>query len=92
LDVSESILAEADRIVSNDRRETYGHPLDDYDRAAKIWSGILGIEVTAEQAIMCMIGVKLSRECHRPKRDNRVDLAGYAKCLDLVVEERARRK
>jgi hypothetical protein len=32
-----------------------------------------------------MIGVKMSRECNRPKRDNRVDLAGYAETLDMVV-------
>ena len=38
--------------------------------------------------IYCMIAVKISRECHRPKRDNRVDIAGYAEALDMVVNYR----
>lgn len=36
-----------------------------------------------------MIAVKISRECHRPKRDNRVDIAGYAEVLDMVIEFQA---
>ena len=45
----------------------------------------MGIEVTPQQSIRCMIAVKISRECHWPKRDNRVDIAGYAEALDMVV-------
>jgi hypothetical protein len=88
----ETGLQEAQRLVYGDRGEAYGHPLDDYSRTAEIWSAILGHTVTAEQAILCMIGVKLSRECHAPKRDNMVDAAGYAECLLRVRSERARRE
>jgi len=70
------------------RGQDYGHPYEDFSRTAKIWSAILGIEVTPQQAILCMIAVKISRECHRPKRDNRVDIAGYAEALDMVVNYR----
>jgi len=35
-----------------------------------------------------MIGVKISRECNKPKRDNRIDIAGYAEALDMVVNYR----
>jgi hypothetical protein len=31
-----------------------------------------------------MVGVKMSREVNRPKRDNRVDMAGYTGTLELV--------
>ena len=31
-----------------------------------------------------MCGLKLVREMHRHKRDNLVDLAGYAKVTDMV--------
>ena len=72
------------------------HRLDFYDvdslevivrRSAEI----LNIPITAEQAALCMVAVKISRECHRPKRDNRVDGAGYFKVLDMIINERERR-
>ncbi len=83
-----SILFEARNLVHGDRGEDYGHPFHDFSRTAKIWSAILGVDVTPEQVALCMIGVKISRECHRPKRDNRVDIAGYAEALDMVVNYR----
>lgn len=89
---TESAVQEAQRLVYGARGADYGHPLDDYTRTAALWSPILGIPVTAEQAILCMIQVKVSREVNRPKRDNRVDMAGYAECLDRVHDERKRRK
>ena len=86
----ESILDEAKRIVHGDRGENYGHPFEDFSRTAKIWSAILGINVTPEQVALCMIGLKISREVNRPKRDNIVDGAGYFETLDMVKKERRR--
>lgn len=74
----ETILEEAQRLVYGARNDDYGHPADDYAKVAMIWTAILGVEVTAKQAALCMVGVKIAREVHRPKRDNLVDLAGYA--------------
>lgn len=84
----ESILAEAERLVTGDRNGAYGHPHEDFTRTAKIWSGILGFDVSPEQIGLCMIGLKLSREVHRHKHDNLVDMAGYAKTVDMVHEYR----
>ena len=89
--MSESVLAEADRIVDGDRQTDYGHPLDDFGKAALMWTAILGVDVTPEQVALCMCAVKISRQCNRPKRDNLVDLAGYAKTCQMVIDERARR-
>lgn len=88
----ESILEEAKRIVHGDRGENYGHPFEDFSRTAMIWSAILGIDVEPEQVALCMVGVKISREVNRPKRDNIVDGAGYFETLDMVKNERARRE
>ncbi len=88
MDIRESILFEAHNLVHGVRGEDYGHPYEDFSRTAKIWSAILGVDVTPEQVALCMIGVKISRECNKPKRDNRIDIAGYAEALDMVVNYR----
>jgi len=88
----ESILFEAHNLVHGVRGEDYGHPYEDFSRTAKIWSAILGVDVTPEQVALCMIGVKISRECNKPKRDNRIDIAGYAETLDMVVNYREHRE
>ncbi|MFJ5532461.1 DUF6378 domain-containing protein [Streptomyces sp. NPDC093261] len=71
-----------------DRQRTYGHPREDYTRVAWMWSAILGAEVTAEQAALCMVAVKISRLCHTPEhRDSVVDLIGYGIVYDRIVRE-----
>ena len=84
----ESCLQEAQHICDSVRGADYGHPLDDWTRTAAMWSAVLGVPVTAEQALLCMVCVKVSRECNRPKRDNLVDIAGYAYCLERVQQRR----
>lgn len=85
----EDIELEARAIVRDgDRQKEYGHPRDDWTRTAKIWSGILGIDVTPEQAMLCMIGTKMSRLIHTPHHhDSMVDIIGYAICYDRLNEE-----
>lgn len=87
----ESTLQEAQRLVHGDRGVAYGHPLDDFSRTAAMWSAILDHPVSAEQVGLCMCAVKISRQCNMPKRDNMVDLAGYAETVQMVIDERAGR-
>jgi hypothetical protein len=80
---TEDILEEALRITSGDRQNTYGPPDQDFQRTALMWSALKGVEFTAREVAMFMIALKLSRETHQMKRDNSVDIAGYARCLDI---------
>lgn len=86
-----NILEEANGLVHGDRQAAYGHPLDDFSRTAKLWSAILGHEVTPEQVGLCMCAVKISRQVNKPKRDNLVDLAGYAATVQMVLDEQYKR-
>lgn len=87
----ESILEEAHHLVHGNRGDDYGHPLDDFTKTALIWSAIFGINVKPEQVPLAMVGVKISREVNKPKRDNRVDGAGYFETLQMVHDELERR-
>ena len=87
----EDIASYAARLVSDDRQNEYGHPLDNLDRAARIWSVILDHKVSAEQVALCMVGMKIARQVHKPKPDTVVDIIGYALTLHMVEVERAKR-
>jgi len=85
--VDKSLPDEAVRLVSGDRAKVYGHPADDFGRAALIWSGVLGHPVTAEQVALCMLGVKMARLHHTPDhRDSVVDAHGYLLAYWACIE------
>ena len=79
-----SILQEAAEIVAGPRQVSYGPPEKCLPVIASLWSAYLGKEVTAADVAVLNILQKIARERHRPKRDNRVDIAGYAELLDRV--------
>ena len=82
-----TVLEEAQSLVYGERDKDYGKVTPNFSRIAQIWGAILGCEVTAEQVGLCMIGVKMARQCHKPKRDNLVDIAGYAATLEKLEKE-----
>ena len=81
-----SILDDAKHLVAGTRNEAYGHPLQDFQRVAVIWSGVLNMLVTPEQVGLCLAGLKLAREAYQHQRDSLVDLAGYAECLQMIAD------
>lgn len=92
----ESALLEAHRLVHGDRGHNYGHPIEDFQRTANIWNVLFGGKADGSpfephDVPLAMIAVKLSRETHIPKRDNRVDIAGYAETAEMVYEKYADR-
>lgn len=76
------MLAEASNIISGERDRQYGGPEDNFERIAKIWSVIFGVEVTKEDVAMAMVAVKVARYASKSgfQPDTWVDIAGYAAC------------
>ena len=73
-----SILLKAKHLVSKDRAKVYGDSKINHDRIAKLWSVILGKEITSQQVIMCMTALKLARLIETPDHtDTWTDICGY---------------
>lgn len=84
-----NVLQKAQLTVAS-RGKDYGTPLVNHTRIAKIWSVILGVEVTPEQVMLCMIGTKMTRLVETPGHpDSILDIAGYAWCMDDALAEAA---
>jgi hypothetical protein len=80
------VLREAEKLITGDRNETYGTPTQNFDNIAKLWNVQFrhllkdGAEFAAADVALAQIHVKMARMVAQPKRDNFVDLAGYAAC------------
>jgi|TARA_R100000479_G_scaffold145545_1_gene80990 hypothetical protein len=74
----EEILEEAERLVNGNRAKDYGDAYENHDRIAKMWSVLLGKEVTVRQVYQCMVAVKLCRLIETPDHeDSWIDICGY---------------
>ena len=84
-------LDTTDKLVQ-DRGAVYGHPLDDFGRAAKLKEVVASIKDPILRHAAEMICVKLARLCQSPEHlDSWDDIGGYAKTGRMVIEERERR-
>lgn len=78
-------LAQATKLVYQDRRKDYGTPLENHKRTAELWSNYLGVSLTARDVCMLNILQKVSRDRFKPLADNLVDIAGYAENAHLCA-------
>lgn len=85
-----SILQVADGIV-NDRSEeadrNYGPFSEGMDRAAMIFNGMTGLNVTGREMFKALIALKFSRESYNHKQDNLLDSAAYIAGLENYENE-----
>lgn len=86
----DSILVEAQNLVHGPRQASYGHPADDFQRTADLLNVLSkrGRAWLPSDVALVMMCVKLSRQANAYKRDNLVDLCGYAECWARIVEGR----
>ena len=72
-------LNEAELLINGPRANDYGESQINHERIATMWSIICKTEITPEQVIACMIGLKLSRLSEDiTKSDSWLDIIGYA--------------
>ncbi len=80
------LLNEAAELIHGDRNKTYGSPVENFENTAALWTIQLrnklkpGEEITAPEVALLMIHLKMARTINQPKRDNFLDVAGYAAC------------
>lgn len=87
-----NILLEASRVTSGDRARYYGHPADNHANTAEFWVAYMarrfGIRVPLNSRDVCnmMVLLKVSRDANAPKRDNDVDICGYARNKEQIEQ------
>lgn len=96
----QTVLEEANHLIYGPRNADYGHPIEDFSRTGIMWSGVLrdwALTVTDPRNVppvppelvgLCQVEVKVSREVNKHKRDNLVDIGGYAGTVDMVATYR----
>jgi hypothetical protein len=84
----DNCLRIADDVVSGNRRNDYGTPLENHSRTARLWTAYLKLEVSAEDVCMLNILQKISRGMHSITPDTLVDICGYARNIQIIREEK----
>lgn len=80
-----SIFEEAASLVDGPRQDDYGDPVECMAKWAEILRLLYGWDIDAHKASMAMAQLKIVRETYTPKRDNRVDGAGYLDIADRAA-------
>ncbi len=86
-----NILEEADKIVnkrSEEKERQYGPFSEGMERAAMIFTGMTGINITAVEMFKALIALKLSRESYKHKEDNLLDAIAYLGALNNYFEDK----
>lgn len=82
----DAVLREDGKLIAH-RRESYGDPAEFFQAVAKRWTLTLGIPVTPEEAVLCMLDLKHERLRRNPRHaDSILDTAGYAAILREIAQ------
>lgn len=88
-----NILEEALKATDGDRPSQYGHPREHFKRTVALVNAHFAHKLREPLVVddwpVLMILDKLARLAHRGQRDSLVDVAGYARTLEMVQEARA---
>ena len=81
-------LDTAEGLINGPRAKEYGPAKMNHERIAKIWGIILEREITPEEVVACMVGLKLARLAEDiSKDDSWVDIIGYAALGGEIIND-----
>jgi hypothetical protein len=86
-----SISQEAHSIVNErdeEKERMYGPFSEGMDRAASIFNGMSGLNISGKEMFIAMIALKFSRESYNHKKDNLLDAISYIQGLENYMNER----
>ena len=86
-----NILDKANKIVNNrseEKERQYGPFSEGMDRAAQIFNGMTGLNITGREMFKAMVALKLSRESYNHKEDNLLDAVAYIGGLNNYENEK----
>ena len=86
-----SLCEQAHEIVNerNEEKERkYGPFSEGMDRAASIFNGMTGLNITGKEMYMALIALKFSRESYNHKTDNLLDAISYIQGLENYHNEK----
>lgn len=67
------------------KAEQYGHPMRFFRQLAKVWGGVLDVEITPQKAATMMLLFKSVRLYNNPnKADTQDDIQGYLKIVEIL--------
>lgn len=73
------LLAQASKIVSDERAITYGGKRANHENIARLWGAYLKKDISPEDVALMMILLKVARtQLGTGSMDNYIDMAGYA--------------
>jgi len=74
--------------ITQQRGQTYGHPVDDFHRVSLIKEAVADCQNREIRHALEMIGVKMARLVTSPDHlDTIVDIAGYARTMVMVLDK-----
>ena len=88
----EDFLKEAESLINGPRAKEYGPAKLNHQRIADIWTILLrsklSSEITPEEVVACMVGLKLARLAEDiSKDDSWVDIIGYAALGGEIIND-----
>jgi len=84
-----NILDRANKIVnerSEEKAREYGPFADCMERMRDLFNAMTDHDCSTEDMYKAMIAMKLSREAHKHKEDNLLDIAAYVGALNNYIE------
>ena len=88
----EHLLNEAEKLINGPRAKEYGPAKLNHQRIADIWTILLqkklSAEITPEEVVACMVGLKVARLAEDiSKDDSWTDIIGYAALGGEIVND-----